>query len=408
MNATQDSQPTRVLYSFPHKIGAARICTTAWYEAAEASAAGASMLVYAGAVHKALPAGIRVRTTLARGPVRLPYRAVGRVRALALHDLIVSRRLPKIANEIDLVHVWPLAASRTLKVASSLGIPTVLERPNAHTRFAYTVVKAECERLGITLPPTHEHAYSDEILQMEENEYELADYLLCPSDFVVKTFVDEGVPPEKLLRYIYGFEPATFFPPPEPRAAREGLIAVEVGVAAVRKGQHLALEAWLRSSASSAGRFTIVGDFLPEYRELLSEELAHPSVEALGHRADVAELMRASDILLLPSLEEGFGLVCTEAMACGCVPVVSDACTDLCRHMENALVHPAGDVDTLTKHLTLLNEDRGLLERLRAGALATAAESTWEKAGVVLLDTYRRAIRQGTRDLPGAASSSSA
>ena len=41
------------------------------------------------------------------------------------------------------------ARSRRSKVARQLGIPTVLERPNAHTRFAYEVVRDECERLGV-------------------------------------------------------------------------------------------------------------------------------------------------------------------------------------------------------------------------------------------------------------------
>jgi len=58
-------------------------------------------------------------------------------------------------------------------------------------------------------------------------------------------------------------------------------------------------------------------------------------------------LMRTSDVMVLPTIEEGFGLVCTEAMASGCVPVVSDACTDICTHMENALWHSVGDVQAL-------------------------------------------------------------
>jgi glycosyltransferase involved in cell wall biosynthesis len=82
--------------------------------------------------------------------------------------------------------------------------------------------------------------------------------------------------------------------------------------------------------------------------------------------------MRRSDILVLPSIEEGFGLVCTEAMGSGCVPLVSDACTDLCRHLENALVHALGDVDTLEEHITMLHRDRQLLSRLRAEGLRTA------------------------------------
>jgi glycosyltransferase involved in cell wall biosynthesis len=394
MRPSLESEQVRALYSFPHKIGADRICTTAWCQAAAVAEAGASVIVYPGAVQREFPAGsVQVQPTLARGRVRLPYRAVGRLRALDLHDLVVSRRLPKIAADIDLVHAWPLASRRTLRVASSLGIPTVLERPNAHTRFAYSIVQAECERLGISLPPDHEHAFQDEILEIEEEEYALADYILCPSEFVVKTFLEEGFPRSKLLREIYGFDPTTFFPPTDPRPPRAGLIALQVGVAAVRKGQHLAVEAWLRSSAAATGTFSIVGGFLPAYRELLASSLAHPSIETLGHRTDVPDLMRGSDVLLLPSLEEGFGLVCTEAMASGCVPVVSDACTDLCRHGENSLVHEAGDVETLANHLTLLDQDRELLERLRSGALATAAESTWKQAGIGLLDAYRQAIR---------------
>ena len=41
--------------------------------------------------------------------------------------------------------------------------------------------------------------------------------------------------------------------------------------------------------------------------------LAHPSVQVLGHRTDVPELMRNSDILVLPSIEEGSALVTSEA-----------------------------------------------------------------------------------------------
>ena len=50
--------------------------------------------------------------------------------------------------------------------------------------------------------------------------------------------------------------------------------------------------------------------------------------------------------------------MCTEAMGSGCVPLVSDACTDVCIHMENALVHRVGDVEALTQHITMLHEDR--------------------------------------------------
>ena len=394
-----DAAQTRVLYSFPHKIGAARICTTAWEQVNGLAAAGADMVVYPGAVVRNLPAGVRVYPTLARGKLRIPYRALGHKRALAVHDRIVARRLPKLRGLIDIVHTWPSGALETLRAASKLGIPTVLERPNAHTRFAYEVVQRECERLGVDLPPDHEHAYNTEALRREEEEYRLADRLLCPSDFVVETFLGEGFSPEKLLRHVYGFDETVFYPAVGARPQSDPFTMLFVGVAAVRKGLHFALEAWLRSPASADGRFLIAGEFLPAYEERLSPMLVHPSVHVLGHRDDVPTLMRTSDVLVLPSIEEGFGLVCVEALGSGCVPLVSDACTEVCRHMGNALVHSVGDVDALTEQLTLVYESPDLLARLRVGALATAPELTWAAAGVRLLSVYRDVIENGV--VPG-------
>ena len=160
----------RVLYSFPHKLGAERICYTAWQQVNGLARAGAEVLVFPGVLHRAVPQNVRVRPTLALGKLRIPYRLLGRIRACALHDYIVSKRIERLAGEIDIVHTWPLGALRTLKVCARLGIPTVLERPNAHTRFAYEIVQEECDRLGVPLPPDHEHFYNREILAKEEEE----------------------------------------------------------------------------------------------------------------------------------------------------------------------------------------------------------------------------------------------
>jgi glycosyltransferase involved in cell wall biosynthesis len=314
------------------------------------------------------------------------------MRAFALHDYVVSRRIQKLAGQIDIIHTWPVGGLRTLQTAARLRIPTVLERPNAHTRFAYEVVQQECARIGVALPRGHEHAYNEDVLRVEEEEYRRAFRLLCPSEFVVRTFLDLGFPRSKLVRHIYGVDDQRYFPDILPRESKSGIQMLFVGVCAVRKGVHYALEAWLRSGAQRDGRFLIAGEFLPDYAEKLAPMLSHPSVHVLGHRNDVPELMRKSDIVVLPSIEEGFGLVCTEAISSGCVPLVSDACTDLCKHMENALVHRVGDVDSLCKHIAMLNEDRTLLQTLRAEGLRRVPEVTWAAAGVKLLEVYRDTI----------------
>lgn len=386
------NQRVRVLFSFPLRLGADRICGIAWQQVNGLAAAGADLVVFPASVGWPVPPGVRVLPTLARGKFRLPYRLVGTTRAVAMHDRIVARRIEKLAGQIDIVHMWPTGALETLKTAARLGIPTVLERPNAHTRFAMQVVQKECDRLGVVLPPDHEHAYNAEKLRREEEEYRLADRLLCPSDFVLKTFLDEGYSKEQLLRHSYGFDDKRYHPSVEHHDSKSGLTMLFVGVCAVRKGVHFALEAWLRSPASKNGTFLIAGEFLPAYREKVAHMLSHPSVRVLGHRNDVPELMRKSDILVLPSIEEGSALVTSEARGSGCVLLVSEASGAYCTHKENALVHPVGDVSALAQHITLLHEDRAILERLRAASLATVSELTWTAAGRRLLTAYRETI----------------
>jgi glycosyltransferase involved in cell wall biosynthesis len=362
------------------------------------------MTVFPVSVRVPFAPSIRVRPTLAYGSVRLPFRVLGDARTFDLHDRLVARRLRSLAGEIDVVHAWPLGARETLRAARALGIPTVLERPNAHTAYAFAAVRRECERLGVELPPDHEHAYNAATLAKEEDEYALADWLLCPSEFVLRTFLDRGFPRGKLLRHRYGYDETIFFPAAVPERPERPFTMVFVGAAAVRKGLHFALEAWLNSPASEDGVFRIAGEILPGYGDLLAPMLAHPSVEALGHRDDVPALLRASDVFVLPTIEEGMALAAVEAIGSGCVPVVSDACTDACRHLENALVHEVGDVTTLTSHITLLYRDREVLARLRAGVLATAPELTWAKAGVRLNDVYREVARLSA---PGSAAARS-
>jgi D-inositol-3-phosphate glycosyltransferase len=384
----------RVLYSFPHKIGADRICNTAWNQVAGLSAAGADVLVYPGVLHKPLPANVKVWPTLAWGNLRISYKLLGTKRACMLHDFIVSRRFRRLADQIDIVHVWPLGALLTIKTAVRLGIPTVLERPNAHTRFAYEVVQRECERLELTMPRGHEHAYKADWLRIEEEEYKLADRLLCPSDFVAQTFVDRGFTPKKLVRHQYGFDETVFCLASDGRNKERPFTMLFAGGCSPRKGLHYALEAWIKSSAHKAGKFLIVGEFIPGYAEKLSKFLSHPSVQVLGFRKDVADLMRRSDVLILPSIEEGSALVTSEARGCGCVLLVSEAAGAISRHGSDSLVHRVGDIETLARHISLLHEDSALIQKLRTASLSTTEEITWRSAGRRLLGVYERVLEE--------------
>lgn len=378
----------RVLYSFPHRIGAQRICLTAWQQVTGAAAAGADITVLCASVERSLPPTVEVVTTLSRGRLRLPFRVLGRYKSLQVHDWATARWLDSNASSIDVVHCWPGASLRTIAVAKRHGIPCMIERPNTHTEYAYQAAAEESRRCGIELPAEHDHAFDRRSLEHEVREYAACDFLLCPSEFVERTFVERGTPRAKILRHRYGFDEGRFAPVPRDGGGDKPLTAVYAGVCEPRKGLHYALEAWQASDLRDRGRFLICGGFVPGYREALGSLLEHPGITYLGHRNDLPEIMRSADVFVLSSVEEGSALVTYEARGSGCVLLVSDASGAVCTHGHDALVHPMRDVGALTNDLNRIASEPGLLEQLRANSVAGLSGLTWSAAGEQLCQLY--------------------
>jgi glycosyltransferase involved in cell wall biosynthesis len=386
------SEALRILYSFPDTLGEPGIGAAALHYVEGLLARGHKVMLYCTSIgREAAPDaqldGVESVTTLTAAGVRIPHRALGRRRAYRYHDQRVAHALGRLAGEVDVVHVWPRATMETATVARELGVPSVREVPNTHTAFAYQRVAEETRLLGLEPLRGHSHTPDPVGLALEEREYAAVDMLAVPSEYSRSTFLDRRFAGSRLALHRYGFDPERFpAPPPRPPRDDGGLRALFVGRCEPRKGLHYALKAWLDSGAAERGTFTICGDFYPGYDRVLARWLAHPSVEVRGFVDDVGALMRESDVLVLPSVEDGSALVTYEAQASGCVLVVSDATGARCEHLRSGLVHAAGDVDSLTTHLRLVDVDRSLLERLRAQTLANRDLLTWDE-GVRDLET---------------------
>ena len=124
------------------------------------------------------------------------------------------------------------------------------------------------------------------------------------------------------------------------------------GTFSVRKGAHYLLEAWRNLAPRQSAKLEIYGAVaLPAklMRDLPSTISISPTVP----RTELFEHYRAADILVFPTLCDGFGMVVTEAFAQG-LPVITTtraAPRDLVRHGENGLIIPAGDTRALTDAL---------------------------------------------------------
>jgi glycosyltransferase involved in cell wall biosynthesis len=384
----------RILYSFPDTLGAPGIGTTAHNHAAGLIGRGHDVTVYCTSLARPLAGARSIVTTLSVAGARIPHRAVGRRRAYRHHDRRVSAALRGLGREVDVVHCWPRGTLVTAAAAEQLSVPSVRELPNAHTAYAYEVVALELASLGLEPVAGHSHTLDPAALALEEAEFRAVDLLAAPSEFVVHTFLERGFEPSRLGLHQYGFDPARFPPGADAPRGGDGLAVVFISRCEPRKGLHYALQAWRESGAAERGRFLVCGDFFPGYREAISGLLDHPSVEVRGFTPDPGAVMRESDLLVLPSIEEGSALVTYEAQASGCVLLVSDAAGARCEHMRHGLVHEARDVAALTEHFALLDRDRDLLGRLRRQTLAHRPELTWERAAEALEGLYARLLEQ--------------
>jgi len=113
-------------------------------------------------------------------------------------------------------------------------------------------------------------------------------------------------------------------------------------------------------------------------------------------RGELPHLLAECDVLLQPSLAEGFSLALLEGMACGLAPVAArvGAAPDVVVPEESGLLVEPADAAGLRAALERLAADRPLVERLRAGAHAAARDFGWTRVAAGMAGLYER-VRAG-------------
>ena len=118
----------------------------------------------------------------------------------------------------------------------------------------------------------------------------------------------------------------------------------------------------------------------------------------LGHRDDVAKIMRALDLMVLPSRREGFPLVLGEAMACR-TPIVAtniDPIREAVGPDCEALLVPPDDARALAEAAVRVLRDPALAGRLRKGGAKRAAALSWSTAATRTERIYRDVLAAET------------
>lgn len=183
-------------------------------------------------------------------------------------------------------------------------------------------------------------------------EIRMLDYLLCPSESVKRSYVENGFDESRIFVLPYGT--ASAIAPRHRVRQKHGneLRVICVGQLSVRKGQVHVLSAvkQLRCDGKCVD-LLLVGMADPDYLDLLrSTGVDFRHVHHVEHQ-QLKLMIADSDVLVLPSLEDGFGMVVTEAMEMGTPAVVSPyaGASEVVREVGGGLVADPFDCDKFSE-----------------------------------------------------------
>lgn len=304
---------------------------------------------------------------------RLPWRPL---RRLVAGTPVLRRRVDWLTLFSDLDHDGG--------VARRLEPPALLDAVSAQCCLTFRRLAGTGTRLVLTCLNTH----PDDLVEVLEREggrhfvhprmrarmleeIARADHVRVNSELARRSFVGRGAPPGKVSVVRPSVDLVHFRPVPR----RDDVFRVlAVSSFDARKGLRYLIEAFARARVPRSELVLVGGPVDRVSRRMIEDarrRLPNLRVRALDvTRAPVEESYGACSVFVHPALEDGWGLVIAQALACG-RPVIAtrqSGAAELIVPGENGYVVDAGQVEPLAEHLRLLAADPALADRLGSAA----------------------------------------
>jgi glycosyltransferase involved in cell wall biosynthesis len=272
----------------------------------------------------------------------------------------------------------------TLRRARTSGALAVLNFVNSHPKDHNRYLS----EIG-GLVDNHHELVPAGITSRVERELEYADIVLVPSTFLEAQLLERGVPASRIALHGYAVDLTAFSPSMErrdgpPRCLYAGQISHRKGIP------------FLLRAASRAGDVDVLMTGPIVSREVLRDMPANVRLLGTLSHQGIADMMRASDIFVLPSLEDSYGLVVLEAMA-SALPVVVTTNVGASEIVENGvsgLIVPVGDDRALADAIGRLAADPELRVRMgRAARERVVGGRSWSDYGRAVMKDIATALQ---------------
>lgn len=293
-----------------------------------------------------------------------------------IFDLLVASDISK-NDRFKAFIGWSGMSLRSIRKAKENGTLTILERGSSHIVYQSKILQEEYRRFGLEYNP------NDKIIAKELKEYDEADFISIPSEFVKRSFIQYGVDEKKLFKNPYGA--STFFKPNKNdfEVSIKNFKVVYLGSLTIRKGLYYMFEA-LKEIELPNFEVWYIGYISDEVRSIL-KDYTNVNWKFKGHinYYELPDFLSKCSVGVQPSLEEGLSMVIPQMLACG-IPVISSTNTggeDLIKDGENGFIVPIRSPEAIRERILMLYEDRDLLQTMKRNAIEMSEHNTWDEYG---------------------------
>ncbi len=301
-----------------------------------------------------------------------------------LYDRFAARFIP---SDTDIFIGWSSNSLHGIRKAKQVGAVTVLERGSSHMLTQLELLREEFNLQGRVFNEHH-----PAITEKELKEYEEADYISIPSHFVKRTFLKHGISEEKLIHIPYGVDLTDFRP-----VQKEDKIfrIIYCGGLTLQKGVHYLIQAFCELNLPDT-ELWLLGGGGEEIHEFL-KRYDKGKVKLKGHQPQnqLHWFYSQSNVYCQPSIQDGFGMVIPQAMACG-LPIICTINTggeDLIKDGKEGFVIPIRDVTALKDKILYLYEHQDICREMGQSAKEKVSRGfTWDNYGRKIIDGYQRIL----------------
>lgn len=289
-------------------------------------------------------------------------------------DRHVAARIP-ILDGLKAVYAYEDAALHTFRAAKECGLRRFYDLPIGYWRSAQAIFAEERDHQPDWACTLTGLGDSSTKLARKDEELALADAVIVPSQFVLSTLLEHGACFAPVSVVPFGSPPALAHPISSNQAGP--LRVLYVGSLGQRKGISYLLEA-IKTLGDQVSLTLIGRPTSPDCAPLNAALESHHWIATLPN-PQILEQMSRHDVLVLPSLFEGFALVISEAMSQG-LPVIAtpnSGATECVRDGKEGFIVPIRSSSAIAARLQQLVDNRDLLGTMRQSCLDRARELDW-------------------------------